>query len=143
VAGLVIAGIGLLWFSQVSPGGSFLSDVLGPSVVFAVGGGLSFVPATIGAVAGVEEHDSGLASGLINTTQQVGGAVGLAVLATIANSKTGDLVGAGPPSAGALTEGFQLAFVGAAGFVFLAAILAFVLMPSIKAPQEAPAPQVA
>ena len=106
----------LLWFSQISADGSFVADVLGPSVVAAVGAGMVFVPVTIAAVAGVEEHESGLASGLINTSQQIGGAIGLAVLATLANTRTENLAGGGRPDASALTEGFQLAFLGAAGF---------------------------
>ena len=75
-----------------------------------------FVPVTIAAVAGVAEQDSGLASGLINTSQQIGGAIGLALLATLANTRTDNLAGGGRPDASALTEGFQLAFLGAAGF---------------------------
>ena len=75
-----------------------MSDVLGPSLLAAVGLGFSFVPVTIAAVAGVEEREAGLASGLINTSQQIGGALGLAVLATVANSRTDDVLaqGGGP-----------------------------------------------
>ena len=76
--GLALISVGLLWFSQISADGSFVADVLGPSVICAVGAGLVFVPVTIAAVAGVEERESGLASGLINTSQQIGGAIGLA-----------------------------------------------------------------
>ena len=77
---------GSIWFGQVSVGGSFLTDILGPSLLAAIGLGFSFVPITIAAVSGVDEHEAGLASGLINTSQQVGGALGLAILATVANS---------------------------------------------------------
>src|SRR5207249_1349809 len=83
-AGMALIAGGLVWFSQVSVGGGFLTDILGPSLVAAVGLGLAFVPQTIAAVSGVGEREAGLASGLINASQQVGGAVGLAVLATIA-----------------------------------------------------------
>ena len=75
----LIAG-GLIWFSQISVDGSFLDDILGPSLLAAVGLGFAFVPVTIAAVSGVDDHEAGLASGLINTSQQVGGALGLAIL---------------------------------------------------------------
>ena len=91
-AGMAFIAAGLVWFSQVSVGGSFAADILGPSLLAAVGLGFAFVPQTIAAVAGVRDHEAGLASGLINTSQQVGGALGLAVLATIANTRTDDLL---------------------------------------------------
>jgi EmrB/QacA subfamily drug resistance transporter len=128
--GLVAAGI--LWFSQVSVGGSFLSDILGPSLLAAVGLGFAFVPQTIAAVSGIREREAGLASGLINTSQQVGGALGLAVLATIANTRTDDLMASagGDPSAlpNALTEGFQSAFLAGAGFALLGMIATLVII---------------
>ena len=99
VAGMAFVAAGLLWFSQVSPGGGYVQDVLGPSLLAAVGLGFSFVTTTIAAVSGVEERESGLASGLINTSQQVGGALGLAVLATVANSHTKDVLAQGGPAA--------------------------------------------
>ncbi|HVE68364.1 MAG TPA: MFS transporter [Solirubrobacteraceae bacterium] len=132
MVGLLFVAGGLVWFSQVSPGGTYVGDVLGPSLLAAIGLGLSFVSVTIGAVAGVTEHDSGLASGLINTTQQIGGALGLAILATVANSRTDDVMSAtgGNPAglANALTEGFQSAFAVGAGFALLGLGLAFVLI---------------
>ena len=136
VPGLVLITIGLAWFSRVSAGGSFVADVLGPSVVCAVGAGMVFVPITIAAVAGVEERESGLASGLINTSQQIGGAIGLAILATIANTRTDDLAGGARPDANALVEGFQLAFLGAAGFGVLATVIAVLLTPRVRATRE-------
>ncbi len=90
VVGFVFVAGGLAWFAQVSPNGTYVGDVLFPSLLAAVGLGLVFVPLTIAAVAGVSAQESGLASGLINTSQQVGGALGLAILATIANSTTKD-----------------------------------------------------
>ena len=133
VAGMGFIAAGLLWFSQVSAGGGFTTDVLGPSLLAAVGLGFSFVPVTIAAVSGVEEREAGLASGLINTSQQIGGALGLAVLATIANSRTQDALaeggGAGALPA-ALTEGFQAAFLGGACFALLGILLALVLIRS-------------
>jgi EmrB/QacA subfamily drug resistance transporter len=124
-AGMLFIAAGLVWFSQVSVGGGYASDVLGPSLLAAIGLGLAFVPDTIAAVSGVEEHEAGLASGLINTSQQVGGALGLAVLATIANSVTDDAAG---PVPNALTDGFQAAFLGGAGFALLGFVLTLVLI---------------
>jgi EmrB/QacA subfamily drug resistance transporter len=128
VAGMAFVAAGLLWFAQVSPGGGYVQDVLGPSLLAAVGLGFSFVTTTIAAVSGVDEHESGLASGLINTSQQVGGALGLAVLATIANSQTKDVLAQGNPVPDALTEGFQAAFLGGAVFALLGIVCALVLI---------------
>jgi EmrB/QacA subfamily drug resistance transporter len=126
-AGMVFIAAGLIWFSQVSVGGGFLTDILGPSLLAAIGLGLAFVTSTIAAVSGVEEHEAGLASGLINTSQQVGGALGLAVLASVANSVTNDATGS-PPQA--LTDGFQAAFLGGAAFAILGLIATLVLIRS-------------
>jgi EmrB/QacA subfamily drug resistance transporter len=130
--GLVFIAAGLAWFSQVSADGSFLADVLGPSLLAAVGLGFSFVPVTIGAVQGISHDDAGIASGLINASQQIGGALGLAVLATIANSKTDDLMAqaGGNPAAlpAALTEGFQTAFMVGSGFALAGLVLTAILI---------------
>ena len=87
-AGMLVIALGLFWFSRVSVGGGFVSDILGPSLLAAVGLGFGFVTTTIAAVSGVNEREQGLASGLINTSQQIGGALGLAVLSTIATTHT-------------------------------------------------------
>jgi len=131
VSGLVLIAVALLWWSQVSADGSYVADILGPSVTAAIGLGLAFVPITIAAVAGVGEHESGLASGLINTSQQVGGALGLAILATIANSVTDDrLATATSPTeqGAALTAGFQQAFLVGAGFAVLGLVCCLLLI---------------
>jgi EmrB/QacA subfamily drug resistance transporter len=132
IAGLVLIAIALFWFSRVpASGGSYAADVLGPSVVAAVGLGFAFVPVTIAAVTGTEPREAGLASGLINTSQQVGGALGLAILATVANSRTQDVMHAGVHSTTvALTKGYDRAFLFGAGFAVLGAILAAVLISS-------------
>src|SRR5215213_5750433 len=124
-AGMVFIAAGLIWFGQVSVGGSYLGDILFPSLLAAIGLGLAFVTSTIAAVSGVDAHEAGLASGLINTSQQVGGALGLAVLATVANSVTNDATGS-PPQA--LTDGFQAAFLGGAAFAILGLIATLVLI---------------
>src|SRR5438552_9746788 len=112
-AGMLFVAIGLLWFSSVSVGGGFLSDILGPSLLAAMGLGFGFVTSTIAAVSGVEEREQGLASGLINTSQQIGGALGLAVLSTLATSRTDHLIATGASSLpSALNEGFRSAFLG-------------------------------
>lgn len=129
IAGLSTTAAGLLWFSQASASGSFLADVLGPSTLAGIGFGLAFVPVTIAAMAGTKPHEAGLASGLINMSQQIGGALGVAVLATIANSRTQSLLdGGGHHVAVALTRGYDRAFLISAGFALAGAILAAVLI---------------
>jgi EmrB/QacA subfamily drug resistance transporter len=128
IVGLLLTAVGLLWFSQISVGGSYVGDILFPSLISAFGLGFAFVPMTIAAVAGVEAHEAGLASGLINTSQQVGGALGLAVLAAIANSRRESLTEAGTALPSALTEGFQVALTVGAGFAILGAVLALLLV---------------
>ena len=100
VAGMLLIAVGLVWFAQVSPTGGYVSDLLFPSLVVAWGLGLAFVPVTIAAVTGTRPDEAGLASGLINTAQQVGGALGLAILAAVANSRTSDVGRGGRPQPG-------------------------------------------
>jgi EmrB/QacA subfamily drug resistance transporter len=121
--GMVLIAIGLVWFSQISVDGSFLGDVLGPSLFAAVGLGFSFVPVTIAAVSGVQDREQGLASGLINTSQQVGGALGLAILAAISISVTGS-----SRDPAVLTDGFQSAFLAGAGFAVLGLLATLLLI---------------
>jgi len=121
-AGMLFVALGLLWFSRVSVGGGFTTDILGPSILAAIGLGFGFVTSTIAAVSGVKEREQGLASGLINTSQQIGGALGLAVLSTIATSRTDHVTAKGASALSALTDGFQSAFlagavIAAVGFV--------------------------
>jgi hypothetical protein len=132
IVGLLFTAAGLFWFSQVSaPGGSYVGDVLFPSMLAAIGLGLSFVPVTIGAVTGTKPSEAGLASGLINTSQQIGGALGLAVLATLATNRTDDVFASGEHNpAVALTQGFQDAFLAAGVMALVAAGLATVLISS-------------
>jgi len=127
-AGMLCATVGLYLLTGVRGGGSYTADVLPGGLLAAIGLGLSLVPATIAAVAGVPAKESGLASGMLNTSRLVGGALGLAVLSTIAASRTRAdlLVGASGPSA--LSGGFRLAFAVAAGFSLLGALAAAVLL---------------
>jgi EmrB/QacA subfamily drug resistance transporter len=124
VLGMVLTAGGLVWFAQISANGSYVGDILFPSLLSAFGLGFAFVSMTVAAVAGVEGHEAGLASGLINTSQQVGGALGLAILAAVANSKTDNLVGDGVARAQALTEGFSTAMTVGAGFAIAGALMA-------------------
>jgi EmrB/QacA subfamily drug resistance transporter len=127
IAGMLLITVALLWFSRVSaPGGGYVSDVLFPSMLAAVGLGFAFVSVTIGAVAGTREQDAGLASGLINTSQQVGGALGLAILAAIANSVTDHSTAAN--GLVSLNHGFRVAFLVGATFALTGAVLAALLI---------------
>ncbi|MFL5870708.1 MAG: MFS transporter [Solirubrobacterales bacterium] len=128
--GMLLISGGLFWFGQISPDGGFLTDVLGPSLLAAVGLGFAFVPQTIAAVSGVADHEAGLASGLINTAQQVGGALGLAVLSTVAFPQIDDAAAAsgGQPSLSALTDGYADAFMVGAGIALLGVLATLVLI---------------
>lgn len=141
IAGMLFVAAGLGWFSQVSaPGGSYAADVLGPSMLAAIGLGLSFVSVTIAAMTGTTPQQAGLASGLINTSQQVGGALGLAILASVANTVTGDAFASGiTDQAVALTEGFQDAFTVGACFALVGALLAGLLLSSKDSREHAEA----
>ncbi len=117
--GMTSLTAGLLYFTQVSVGGGYLADLLPGFLLIAVGLGFSFVPISIAALAGVQPHEAGLASGLINTSQQIGGALGIAALSTIATSRSEDAVAGGASQASALVTGFHGAFVAG---VIIAAI---------------------
>ncbi len=126
--GMLLISGGLLWFGQISVGGSFVADVLGPSLLAAVGLGFAFVPQTIAAVSGVADREAGLASGLINTSQQIGGALGLAILSSVAFSTIGDLAATGDTGPAALTEGYADAFMVGAGIALLGVIATMFLI---------------
>ncbi|HXV57109.1 MAG TPA: DHA2 family efflux MFS transporter permease subunit, partial [Gaiellaceae bacterium] len=110
VTGMALLVAGLTFFTQVSPDGSYLADLLPGFLIIGVGMGFSFVPISIAALAGVQGPEAGLASGLINTSQQIGGALGLALLTTVATSHTTTLLESGHGQAEALTSGFSVGF---------------------------------
>jgi EmrB/QacA subfamily drug resistance transporter len=136
-AGMLSAAAGLALLTGVRPGGTYLAQVLPGGVLSAFGLGLGLVPATIVAVQGVPAAQSGLASGLLNTSRLVGGALGLAVLTTIATSHAHSAIAAGASPALAQTDGYQLAFVVGAALCLLGAVAAAVLL---RPRDEAPAP---
>jgi len=111
VTGMAMLTAGLLFFTQVSVGGSYVRDLLPGFLIIGVGIGFSFVPISIAALAGVGPSEAGLASGLINTSQQIGGALGIAALSTIATSHTEDSVRGGSALPVALVDGFSSSFL--------------------------------
>ncbi|SIR97178.1 MFS transporter [Microbacterium sp. RURRCA19A] len=124
IGSLVVLASGLIWLSAAPADASFAVHLLGPTLLVGVGLGGAFVTATHLAVDGVTESESGLAGGLVNTSQQIGGALGLAALSTLAAARTTDLLGAGAARPEALTGGFSWLFLAAAGVSLLAAVAA-------------------
>jgi EmrB/QacA subfamily drug resistance transporter len=129
VGGMALAAVGLFLISRVPTHGSFSADLLPGLLPVAIGMGLAFVPLTLVGTTNVDRNDAGLASGLFNTSQQVGGALGLAILSTLAANRTSNVLGglghAPTPSdqATALVDGFHVAFATGAGLMALAAVL--------------------
>jgi MFS family permease len=128
---MVAQTAGLLLFANVSVDGTYLGSVLAPSLLVAIGIGLAFVPVTISAVAGVAPSEAGLASGLVNTSRLVGGALGLAILAAIATARTNSELHRAIGEHAALTSGFKVAFLVAAGFAIVGGIIAAVGLPQV------------
>jgi len=122
-AGLAMVGGGLIYFTQIAANGSYWQDLFPGFILLGIGLGFAFVPISIAALGGVTGKDAGLASGLINTSQQIGGALGLAILTTVSATHTSSLLKNGTPKLSAVTSGFALAFWVAAG-VCAASILA-------------------
>jgi EmrB/QacA subfamily drug resistance transporter len=127
--GLSIATVGVRLFTRIDGNGDYASHVLPAMIVLAAGMGMSFVPITIAATNGVASGDSGLASGLLNTTQQVGGSLGLAVLSAVATSRTSSALQGGSALPLALTHGFKGAFMVAAVLCAVGVIVAIALLP--------------
>ena len=126
MAGMLVFAGGLLWLAQVPADGGYLEHLFGPMIVVGVGLGLAFVSVTVGAVAGTQPNEAGLASGIINTAQQVGGALGLAVLSSVAFAGVPE----GRPDPVALTNGFSDAFLLGAGFALLGFLVALLAVRS-------------
>jgi EmrB/QacA subfamily drug resistance transporter len=141
-AGLAMLTAGLLWFTQVSPHGSYLVDLAPGFLLAGFGLGFSFIPVTIAALEGITDRQAGLASGLINTSQQIGGALGVALLTTVLTNYT---LSHASPTAGpeVFTEGLSRAFLVGAGLAFIAFIANLVLVRESTVEPVAAAPETA
>src|SRR5580765_219637 len=133
-AGLLLSAAGLILFAQLPVHGSYFADLFPAFMISGLGLALAFIPMSIGGLTGVTQADAGIASGLINTSQQIGGAIGVAVAVTIATTFTNRFVdahpGATPLGGAALTHGFAIAFYVLAGVAAFGAVLAAVLIES-------------
>jgi EmrB/QacA subfamily drug resistance transporter len=143
-AGMTLLAVGLLYFTQVSVGGSYVGDLLPGFLIIAAGLGFSFVPISIAALAGIQPSEAGLASGLFNTSQQIGGALGIAALSAVATSTTSDAAASGTPLPKALTDGFESAFIWGGIVAAIGIVVALVLVRRSELEQpvaeEAPEP---
>jgi hypothetical protein len=128
--GLVILGLSVLGYTRLPVDGHYWPDLLPLYLTFSVGMVFGFVPVTIAAFIGVPHHLAGLASGLTNTTQQIGGAIGVAVVSTIFTSKAKS----GHFTPAAFTSGYHWGFAALVAFAFVGAVAAFVLLRGVKAP---------
>ncbi len=135
-AGLAISAVGLALFARAPVDGSFTPDVLPSMVLLGIGAGMALNPVLLAAMSGVPESEAGLASGVVNTAFMMGGALGLAVLASLAASRTETLRAAGEPALAALNGGYHAAFLAGAAFALLGAVLGSTLL---RAPRAAPA----
>jgi EmrB/QacA subfamily drug resistance transporter len=126
--GMTLIGAGVIWATQVPVHGRFLANLAGPMAIAGAGTAFSFIPISIAALAGVEEHQAGLASGLLNSSQQLGGAIGIAIASSVAASHTTTLLHAGNAVPTALTGGFQHALwvLGAIAVIAVPAIFVLV-----------------
>jgi MFS family permease len=123
--GLAVAGLGLALLVRAPIDGNYLVDVLPSMILLGVGAGIAFNPMIIVAMSDVEPERSGLASGLVNTSFMMGGALGLAILASIAAATTNGALAAGAPQIAALADGYHAAFAIGAAFALIAAVLGF------------------
>jgi EmrB/QacA subfamily drug resistance transporter len=138
VAGMASLTAGLVYFTQIDVHGSYLGDLLPGFLLVGIGIGFAFVPISIAALAGVEARESGLASGLINTSQQIGGALGIAALSTIATSRTTHALHVGTPLHDALVHGFTGAFVAGVAIAAVGVVAALALIRRSELEQAVP-----
>jgi MFS family permease len=145
VAGLVAAAVGLVLFARSTVDGPYLVDVFPVMLLLGLGAGLAFPALMTLAMSGATPSDSGLASGFVNTTVQVGGAIGLAVLATLATERTAGLRADGETVAAALNSGYHLAYLIGAALIAIAVVAALVVLePGVpQAVEDEPEPQPA
>jgi EmrB/QacA subfamily drug resistance transporter len=128
-SGLTMMTVGMLLFTKIAASGPSLLYVVVPGILTAAGIGMSIVPSTIAATQGARQGQAGLASGLVNTSRQIGGGLGLAILITLATARSSHLIGVGHAVPQALTEGFRLGYYIAAGLCAAAALLTFFTVP--------------
>jgi EmrB/QacA subfamily drug resistance transporter len=140
--GLTMMTVGLLLFTKIAASGSSIVYIMVPGLLTAAGIGMSIVPSTIAATQGAKQGQAGLASGLVNTSRQVGGGLGIAVLVTLATTLTSTLIGKGHAVPQSLTEGFRLGFYIGAGLTAAAALATFTLLPRVVAGQASLARRV-
>jgi EmrB/QacA subfamily drug resistance transporter len=143
VGGLAIMSVGVLLFARAPVDGNFAFDVLPPMLLQGFGAGIAFNPLLLAAMSDVKPTESGLASGVVNTAFMMGGALGLAILASLADWRTGDLLASGHDNASALTSGYHLAFLVGALFSFVAVAVGAVFLRTGRAPAHAPDEQAA
>jgi MFS family permease len=137
IPGLVLIVVGLVLFTRAPVDGSYVQHVLPVMIVLGLGIGVCFPALMTLAMSGATQEDAGLASGLVNTTAQVGGALGLAVLATLSATRSDSLISGGESTASALTSGYHLAFLIAAGLVVAAiAVAVTILQPEKRAVEQ-------
>jgi MFS family permease len=148
VTSLVLIGAGQLLFTLTPVDASYLNDILPAMILIGAGAGLGFPALMTLAMSGATPSDSGLASGLVNTTVQVGGAIGLAVLATVAAGRSEGLIAAGEPVPAALVSGYHLAYLVGTGLVAVAIVVVYAVLgnrpqATEQAPETADQPEPA
>ncbi|KAB2917577.1 MAG: MFS transporter [Bacteroidetes bacterium] len=132
VMGLLALTVSLFWFSAAPENGSFVAHILGPSILAAIGMALAYIPGTIAAMSGAKPEETGLASGLVNTSYQIGSAIGLAIAVAIATSTANTLASNGTAMSTALNNSFQIAFIVAGIISLLAALCAILFVKTPK-----------
>jgi EmrB/QacA subfamily drug resistance transporter len=135
-AGLLLMTFGMLWYTQIEPSASFAGQLLPGYIAVGIALPFAFVPVTIAALAGIADSEAGLASGVINTSQQIGGALGVAIASTVATSRIESLVQSGTPVPEALTDGFALAFWVLLGFALAGFLATLTLIRREEIPTE-------
>jgi EmrB/QacA subfamily drug resistance transporter len=140
--GLYLAAAGLVLFAMAPVGGQFWISVFPAMTLLGLGAGMAFNPMLLAAMSDVPQDESGLASGVVNTAFMMGGALGLAVLASIASARAASLLGAGSEQVSALNGGYHIAFIVGAIFAALAATIGAVFLSPARMPQSEGAPQM-
>ena len=141
LAGMTLIASACVLFTQVSVNGSYLDDLFVGFLLFGPGLGAAFVASQIASLTGVAERESGLAAGLVDSAFHVGSALGIAIVTTVAVARTEDVLEGGGAELGAITEGFQSAFVAAVGFAIVGALMALLFLDEVRRPRLNPLPR--